>query len=132
MNAIVRVKIPKVKPEVNQDEDGNDIIVEYTDEQVDEFDDIAFEDKVLAIETAKDDKKIWVLNHLAAKTLRNDIANEFRSMSEKLESVDNSDFQFRMEKEAAAFEEKFIKLFSDESDSNAPKVPVFSYRPDMQ
>ena len=132
MNAIVRVKIPKVKPEVNQDEDGNDIIVEYTEEQVDEFDDIAFEDKVLAIETAKDDKKIWVLNHLAAKTLRNDIANEFRNMSEKLESVDNSDFQFRMEKEAAAFEEKFIKLFSDESDSNAPKVPVFSYRPDMQ
>ena len=132
MNAIVRVKIPKIKPEVNQDEDGNDIIVEYTEEQVDEFDDIGFEDKVLAIETAKDDKKIWVLNHLAAKTLRNDIANEFRNMSEKLESIDKSDFEFRMEKEAAAFEEKFIQLFSDESDSNAPKVPVFSYRPDMQ
>ena len=32
MNAIVRVKIPKIKPEVNQDEDGNDIIVEYTEE----------------------------------------------------------------------------------------------------
>ena len=75
---------------------------------MDEFDDIGFEDKVLAIETAKDDKKIWVLNHLAAKTLRNDIANEFRNMSEKLESIDKSDFEFRMEKEAAAFEEKFI------------------------
>lgn len=79
----------------------------------------------------KDDKKIWVLNHLAAKTLRNDIANEFRACTDKLDSVDGADFSFRMEKEAQAFEAKFISLFSYESDSNAPKVPVFDYRPDM-
>ena len=86
---------------------------------------------MLSFETIKDGRKIWVLNHLAAKTLRNDIATEFRALSEKLESVDKSDFEFRMEKEAAAFEEKFVNLFADESNSNAPKVPVFSYRPDM-
>ena len=131
VNAVVRIKIPKIKPEVMQDDEGQDIIVEYTEDQIDEFDDQIIDDKVLTFETIKEDKKIWVLNHLAAKTLRTDIANEFRAMVEKLENLDGSDFAFRMEKEAKAFEEKFIKLFDEASESNAPKIPVFSYRPEM-
>ena len=95
------------------------------------MDDIANDDKVLSFETSKDTKKIWVLNHLAAKTLREDISKEMRTVIEKLDSIDGVDFAFRMEKEAAAFEEKFLKLFDEDSESNAPKVPVFAYRPDM-
>ena len=127
----MRVKIPKVMPEVQQDEEGKDIVVEYTEDKIDDFEDIPFDDKVLTFETAKDGKKIWVFNHLAAKILREDLAKEFKATVEKLETVDNVDFAFRMEKEAHAFEAKFIKLFDEESNSNAPKVPVFSYRPDM-
>ena len=96
------------------------------------MDDIPFDDKVLSFETAKDGKKIWVLNHLAAKTLREDIAKEFKPMVEKLDVVEFVDFIHDIEKQAKSFEEKFIKLFGEESDSNAPKVPVFAYRPDMQ
>ena len=77
-SAIVRVKIPKVKPEPQQDEEGNDIIVEYTEEQLDELDDVPFEDKVLSFDVEKDGKKIWVINHLASKTLLKDLGNEFR------------------------------------------------------
>ena len=131
VSAIVQVKIGKIRPEVQQDEEGNDIVVEYTEEQLDEFDDVVFEDKVLSFDTQKDDKKIWVLNHQAAKTLRGDIATEFRAVADKLDSVDATDFNFRMDKEAKAFEAKFLKLFSDDSKANAPKVPVFSYRPDL-
>lgn len=54
-----------------------------------------------------------------------------RTVIEKLESIESVDFTFRMEKEAAAFEEKFLKLFDEDSESNAPKVPVFAYRPEM-
>ena len=118
-------------PEVQQDEEGKDIVVEYTEDKIDDMEDIPFNDQVLTFETAKDGKKIWVFNHLAAKILREDLAKEFKATVEKLETVDNVDFAFRMEKEAHAFEAKFIKLFDEESNSNAPKVPVFSYRPDM-
>ena len=95
------------------------------------MDDIASDDKVLSFETSKDNKKVWVLNHLAAKNLREDISKEMRTVIEKLESIDGVDFAFRMEKEAAAFEEKFLKLFDEDSASNTPKVPVFAYRPEM-
>ena len=77
-NAIVRVKIPKVKPDPQQDEEGNDIVIEYTEAQLDELDDVPFEDKVLSFETQKDDSKIWVINHLASKTMLKDLGNEFR------------------------------------------------------
>jgi len=37
-----------------------------------------------------------------------------------------------LEKESLAFEEAFLQLFSDEDEENksdAPRVPVFDYRP---
>lgn len=130
-NAIVVVKVQKVKPDPVQDEEGNDIVVEYTEEQLDELDDVAFEDKYLSFETQKEDSKIWVINHLASRTQLKEIGNEFRQQVEKLDSVDATDFNFRLEKEAHTFETKFLSLFSESSESKAPKVPVFSYRPDM-
>ena len=130
-NAIVVVKVQKVKPDPQQDEDGNDIVVEYTEEQMDELEDVPFDDKYLSFETQKDGDKIWVINRLASKTQLKEIGNEFRQLVEKLDSVDATDFNFRLEKEAQAFEEKFLSLFADDSESNAPKVPVFNYRPEM-
>lgn len=65
--AVVRLKIPKVVPEPEQDEEGNDIVVEYDES---DLEDIPFEDKCLKIEAKKEDQNIWVINHLAQKTLR--------------------------------------------------------------
>lgn len=45
--------------------------------------------------------------------------------------MDTQDFNFRLEKEAQAFEEALLKLMEDtpENKANAPKVPVFDFRP---
>ena len=73
------------------------------------MDDIPFDDKVLSFETSKDGKKIWVFNHLAAKTLREDIAKEFKATVEKLDVVEYVDFIHDIEKEARKFEEKLTE-----------------------
>ena len=59
------------------------------------------------------------------------MSDAFRMFVERLENVDAGDFNWRLEKEATNFEEAFLKLVDDdpENTSNAPKVPVFDYRP---
>ena len=68
---------------------------------------------------------------MAQKTLRTDISAEFRAQSDRLENLDTQDFNFRLEKEAAAFEDALLKLMQDSPDneSKAPRVPVFDFRP---
>lgn len=51
--AVIRVKIPKVPREPEQDEDGNDIIVEVNES---ELEDIPFEDKCLQVVTKMEDQ----------------------------------------------------------------------------
>lgn len=60
--AVVRIKIPKVAPEVEQDDEGNDIVVEVNES---ELEDIPFEDKCLTLQAKQEDQNIWVINHLA-------------------------------------------------------------------
>lgn len=48
---------------------------------------------------------------------------------EALKAVDLSEFNDAMELEAEKFETRFVQLFSAQSDSNAPKVPVFDFAP---
>lgn len=50
--AVVRIKIPKVPPEVEQDDEGNDIVVEVNES---ELEDIAFEDKCLTLQAKQED-----------------------------------------------------------------------------
>merc|ERR1711990_819630 len=92
--AIVVVKVQKVKPDPVQDEEGNDIIVDYTEEQLEELEDVPFEDKYLSFETQKAEDKVWVINRLAAKNQLKEIGNEFRQLADKLDSVDATDFNF--------------------------------------
>jgi len=63
----VRLKIPKVPREPEMDDDGNEIIVEVDES---ELEDIPFEDRCLQIVSKSEDQQIWVINHLAQKTLR--------------------------------------------------------------
>lgn len=60
--AVVRIKIPKVDPVYEQDEEGNDIVVEINES---ELEDIPFEDKCLSLQAKQEDQNIWVINHLA-------------------------------------------------------------------
>ena len=129
IDAVVKIKVPKVPKEVEFDEEGKEI-PDSTLES--DLDDIPFEDRCLQINAQTDSQKIWIVNNLANKTLRNELSTEFRNFVEKLENVDSADFNFRMEKESLAFEEAFLQLFSDEDEENksdAPRVPVFDYRP---
>lgn len=54
-----------------------------------------------------------------------------RSIVDRLEAIDQQEFLDAVEKEAVRFENAFIKLFEDSAsnDSNAPRVPVFDYKP---
>jgi len=63
--------------------------------------------------------------------VRQELSAEFRGLCERLENLDTQDFNFRLEKEAQAFEEALLKLMEDtpENKANAPKVPVFDFRP---
>ena len=65
--AVVRIKIPKVDPVFEQDEEGNDIVVEVNES---ELEDIPFEDKCLSLQAKQEEQNIWVINHLVQKTLR--------------------------------------------------------------
>lgn len=93
-----------------------------------------FEDKCLKFNCMTDEQSIWVINDCVDKAIRADIAKEFKDSVDRLEHIDQADFNFRLEKEAANFLSKFIALFSDDpqNTSNAPKVPVFEFRPAMQ
>ena len=130
VTAVVRLKIPKVPFEPEMDEDGNPIEQEVNET---DLEDIPFEDRCLQSVTKMEDQQIWVLNHLAQKTLRQEISAEFRALSDRLEHLDTQDFNYRLEKEAAAFEQAFLDLLSDEKPENneltSPKVPVFDFRP---
>jgi len=111
------------------DDEGHPIEVEFIES---DLEDIPFEDRCLSSMTKVDDKQIWVLNHLAQKTLRADISAEFRALSDRLEHLDTQDFNYRLEKEAATFEENFMNLLSDKPEFasfKTPKVPVFDFRP---
>lgn len=52
-------------------------------------------------------------------------------MVDRLDNLDTQDFNFRLEKEADAFEAAFLKLLEDvpENQTKGPKVPVFDFRP---
>jgi hypothetical protein len=115
------------EPEI--DDEGNPV-----DNDINESDleDIPFEDRCLQSVAKHEDQQIWVLNHLAQKTMRQDISAEFRALSDRLEHLDTQDFNYRLEKEAAAFEQCFLDLLSDKpefAECETPKVPVFDFRP---
>ena len=126
--AVVRLKIPKVPREPELDDDGNPIEVEVDES---ELEDIPFEDRCLQMVAKGEDQQIWIVNHLSQRTLRSDISAEFRALSDRLENLDTQDFNFRLEKEATAFEDALLKLLEDSpenAETKAPKVPVFDFR----
>ena len=62
MQAIVRLKIPKIPREPERDEEGEEI---PWDGNESDLDDIPFEDKCMSTVCKKENQKIWVINHLA-------------------------------------------------------------------
>ena len=95
--AVVRIKIPKVPREPEMDEEGNEIVAEVNES---ELEDIPFEDKCLQVVSKNEDQQIWVINHLAQRTVRQELSAEFRGMCDRLDNLDTQDFNFRLEKEA--------------------------------
>ena len=81
----MRVKIPKQPKEPELDDEGNEI-PDNTPES--ELEDIPFEDKCLSMVTKNEEHAVWVVNHLAAKTLRQELSQEFRQQIERLDNVD--------------------------------------------
>lgn len=55
----MRIRIPKIKPENELDDEGNVIPFNYNE---DELEEIPFEDKCAIIETTNEDMRIWAIN----------------------------------------------------------------------
>lgn len=128
ISALVRIRIPKMKPEPEFDEDGVEIPQQYDEEELEE---VPFEDKCASIDTTDDNQSIWVINQAADRAIRNDLAVEMRGILDRLEAVEQSDFLQAVEREAVRFEKAFLELFEDdpESTTGAPKVPIFDFSP---
>ena len=109
--AVVRLKIPKVPLEPELDDEGNEIQVEVNES---DLEDIPFEDRCLTMVAKMDEQRVWVINHLAQRTLRSELSAEFRATVEKLDNLDTSDFNYRLEREAMAFEDALLKLMNVE------------------
>ena len=128
INAVVRVRIPKQQPEPEMDDEGNPIPMNFNEDDLDE---IPFEDKCASIDTVIQQQRIWAINQQVDRAVRNDLALEMRSIVDRLEAIDQHEFLVSVEEEAVRFENAFLKLFEDSpnNDSNAPKVPVFDFKP---
>lgn len=128
ITALVRVRIPKVKPDPEFDEDGVEIPMEYNE---DELEEVPFEDKCATVDTVAEGQSIWVINQAADRAIRNDIAVEMRGILDRLEAVEQSEFLQAVEREAVRFEKAFLELFIEDPDNNsdAPKVPIFDFSP---
>ena len=124
---MIRLKIPKLRAVLELDDAGNKIPVETPES---DLEDIPVEDSCLSMVAKIEDQRIWVSNQLAQKTVRSDISAEFRGMVDRLDNLDTQDFNFRLEKEANAFEELLSKLMDAQEgvETNAPQVPVFDFR----
>ena len=126
--ALVRIRIPKQEPAPEYDDDGNVKEIEYDEAELDE---IPFDDRAISIPNNVNNQKIWQINQIGQRTLRQDFATEFKRYIDRLEGIDLDDFNFRMEKEAVRFEDAFLKLFQEgNQNSTAPALPVFDYSPE--
>ena len=85
------------------------------------------EDKCLQVTTHNEGQNIFVINQAAGRILRQELIREMQGYIESLKIVDLQEFNDHMEVEAEKFESNFIKLFSEQSESSAPKVPVFDF-----
>jgi len=61
---------------------------------------------------------------------RQELAKEMANNIEALKVVDLSEFNEHLDKDAELFEEKFIKLFSND-ECEGPKCPVFDFTPSV-
>jgi len=62
--------------------------------------------------------------------LRRSIINELKNV-ESLQKLDVEDAVFHVEREVDRFESRFCELFSSEAQNDVPKIPVFSFRPQL-
>jgi len=87
------------------------------------------EDRCLAVTTHNEGTNVFVINQAAARVFRQELAKEMADKIEAMRVVDLSEFNDALELEAEKFESKFIELFGSQSESDAPKVPVFDFAP---
>lgn len=88
------------------DEDGNMKEPEKVPES--ELQEIIPEDKAAVIQPISGEYSVWVIHQHAQRLIRQEIAKEMRRIVPELNNIDLDDFQFKIEKEAVKFEDKFI------------------------
>lgn len=97
VQAIVRIRIPKMAPEPELDEDGNPIEIDPDTIDWSKAEEVPPEDKAFSMAVSIGGQKIWQLNQLAQRVFRKDLANELKNVVEQLESLDMELFHIKLE-----------------------------------
>lgn len=122
VQAIVRIRIPKMAPEPEIDEEGNPIEIDPETIDWSKAEEVPAEDKAFSCSTNIQGQQVWQLNQLAQRTFRKDLASELKNIIDILEGLDLELFHVKLEAEAERFEEAFCGLFADDSKAGA-RVP---------
>jgi hypothetical protein len=132
ISAVVRIRIAKKYPEAVEDEDGNPVVPEFIEEELEE---IPIDDKCLSVVTNSGEQSIFCINQAAGRVVRQDLIKEMSTNIDALKGLDLTEFSEACEKVAESFETKFISLFSESTENKAsdkvPRVPVFDFAPQL-
>lgn len=80
--AVVRIRIPKMAPEPEIDEDGNPVEVDPDTIDWSKAEEVPPEDKAFSVSTNVAGQQVWQLNQLAQRVFRKDLANELKNIVE--------------------------------------------------
>eukprot|EP00352_Strombidinopsis_acuminata_P005337 CAMPEP_0176350360 /NCGR_PEP_ID=MMETSP0126-20121128/9417_1 /TAXON_ID=141414 ORGANISM="Strombidinopsis acuminatum, Strain SPMC142" /NCGR_SAMPLE_ID=MMETSP0126 /ASSEMBLY_ACC=CAM_ASM_000229 /LENGTH=184 /DNA_ID=CAMNT_0017700333 /DNA_START=1578 /DNA_END=2132 /DNA_ORIENTATION=- len=90
LKALVRIRIPLLRPEPEMDEDGNMKEPEKVPES--ELQEIIPEDKAAVIQPISGEYSVWVIHQHAQRLIRQEIAKEMRRIVPELNNIDLDDF----------------------------------------
>jgi hypothetical protein len=149
LKAIIRIRIPLIRPkphevddEVPEDAEGGEEkkgesvpnssradqehqqLSTHPDEDQSTFKESAFEDKVLMINPVASDltSRVWVIHQAAQRVMRKDIATVLKKTVKELDDVELEEFLATVEETAVEVEKNLVKVFSLEGTNEYDEI----------
>ena len=139
LKAIIRIRIPLIRPKVNpekDDETPEDVDADGTtspapgtargnnhehqqlsthpDEDTSTFHEMPLDDRAILVNNIQEQTRVWVINQASQRLLRKDIAVALKKSTKELDEVDQEELVNAIEEHANQVEKQLIKIFSIE------------------
>ena len=89
LTAVVRIRIPKKQPEVEKDDEGNEIVQEINEEDLEEM---PIEDKCYQVATSIEGQNIYCINQAAGRVYRMELITQLAQNIKQLNDIDLTEF----------------------------------------